>query len=1524
VASARTARAAAAVACALTFGAAVVALPAGAADGAAGGPPTAASLAPEGLERRIREAERLAALVDRSPQQLSRERALRGIDRAGALSALRESFPGFAAAAPERQVAAEARGEVVAYLGEQVARLRPSVPGGRGRLLVSTRPLVARDGTGRLAPVDFSLLDAGLDRRPRNAPFHARLGERSASGFQLGPTPDRAIAVTPLDAAAVERPSATAGGLLWPNTHPDSDSIAKVVTGGIETFEQIRSADAPEVFRYRLQLRPGQTAVSSGGTVEVREPSGEAVVRVLAPMAADRNGRPVAARLELAGDVLSVVAEHRAADYAYPVLLDPPWHSVYDWEHDPGVGNAGWGIEQTGGGMDWYDAWAGTGPGWSGLFVRPKGGRVYPANTEVKLSWQAPGTTLIDSVRWLGVTPTNNSERQTTRLAVFGAQWYAADFFATTPIGTVPVVEVPDPADQPARAQRAELWMFTPPCVAGERNCPRMVARDGLTMAKVAAVDIALTDEDLPTGTLTGPLLADVDRWSTGAGPWTLDVGGADAGSGIAWYALRVTDASGTSPDLEPQTVVCDPRHQQPSMGSAICPGAQSRPFTLRSAPDGKVTLTVHARDLAGNAGQRSWDLYLDRTAPSVDADGPLVDLAGAWTRGASPANVRMLGDDQGAGVSELRLVARSAAGEEVFDHVVATCTPQGPLSQPCPARPRPSFTVPVDRLPGGATVFEATARDHVGHGAAPKRWTVRIDRSRPVVRASGPLVDAPRPARATNDTAPIPVTVTAKDASSGAGIATVELFAENAAGRRAIASADVCAGRAACPSSTEQRFEVDPLDLPEGVTTFHAVATDRVGNRSEPTDDFDSFQDHTAPSTPTGVKLTAVGETTLEVTWDRSIDNVAGSGVSHYQYQLVVNGEPSEWVNVHAPRVTLPGLPSDTSVEVIVRALDYAANPSKYARRGGRTGGRRGGRSGGGGGSGDDGDGSGGPVAGTAAASRALQLVRRFHPWIYFDREEKWFPVNVESLLARGQIDARWNGVANFRYPRTPRQLMAFSDPSYAAFMSIRPTDGRADPTSIYAHADRFSATREFQYLDYWWFYRFNEAGVVGNAFDHLGDWEGLFVAVNRRHPNKIGYVGMSAHKGTFHYLREATHCGSHVKPCTSGQHVHAYAANGTHATYPHYCTGCKQTVFRVLGIPLKENSFDGQVPWANNYDNPEAVKGFPGGIQFFKGSWSGRTKEGSRVDSPGQQERYRSPQTVLTCTRRWAGGANTEVPCDYSRLDVNPRASSSGARSGRGGAERAVRSARLTVAEEWERRTAGADPSCASWFGVGVAAVACDPLALQLALDTGALGSEEGPLSASGSGFTAGSAPGLVQVAGAPLRAGQAIRFDGSFTSRTALYVRGVHGGATTVNEYRDLAMAPGQSLTVEAVVTGGRMELQARRSDGSLVRPSHSDIQPAPGAGARPAAPRGLRATVRGRDRVTIGFRSATRKDLVMLLDRDGRVVRQRIVRGAPGRRTVRLRSWPAVRSVRVRSIDAAGRLSAPARARVVRRG
>ena len=578
------------------------------------------------------------------------------------------------------------------------------------------------------------------------------------------------------------------------------------------------------------------------------------------------------------------------------------------------------------------------------------------------------------------------------------------------------------------------------------------------------------------------------------------------------------------------------------------------------------------------------------------------------------------------------------------------------------------------------------------------------------------------------------------------------------------------------------------------------------------------------------------------------------------------------------------------------------------------------------------DGPGKDAAPAREAPAARADALARRFRPRLYFDSSERWRPLAATALLgervggrpahavcrparplserphrcARG-TSAPVVGPASLRAAdrddavldlgadgeTTPPRRARSPDPACAGVLH----DCDAGPAAGIHH--RAFGAGGYLVLDYWLLYRYSDApysvaGLPGPGrlldTDHEGDWEGVAVAVRADDPDPrtFDWVAYAAHAGPpRRYLRAALSCdgdaraGSCSDPGAARPHV--YVAAGTHASYPMRCrdrgaaafglAGAGRTVGRyVLGCRqrggdgpvglLPEGGHDGARRWGAD-DDPAALR--PLALDDGFTNWAGR---------------WGLPGATRSPARQW---------------DARARASGPAAASARSAG------------------TADDATACADWLGEQVAVAVCDERVLRAAFAAGTLGRPGAVALDGGAGRPAASAPGIAQLGGGPLVAGERVTVSGAPGPGAVLVARALGDAGASEMAVALAEAAPGGPVTVR-VADDARASLFVRDGAGRTL--------PAVATARGPRPPRRLTVRRRGAA-VRVSLRATAARTIVELRDRTGAALRGRRLRTRPGRRaTVRMALPRRARTVAAASVRG-GVTSAAAVRRIGRR-
>jgi hypothetical protein len=323
-------------------------------------------------------------------------------------------------------------------------------------------------------------------------------------------------------------------------------------------------------------------------------------------------------------------------------------------------------------------------------------------------------------------------------------------------------------------------------------------------------------------------------------------------------------------------------------------------------------------------------------------------------------------------------------------------------------------------------------------------------------------------------------------------------------------------------------------------------------------------------------------------------------------------------------------------------------------------------------------------PPAERPAAPRAYELVDgrraevaawRFRPVLRFDASEPWRPLRIAALLSESFAGPPAPGHHRFCLQS---QCTDIDSPGRFGALARMTTAAAREPT-IDLHGEgangrthrapglddcphepeasecdglgsaiyyRVLVANRRLYVDYWWFYRYNDfqryplltecedRRFVVQCSDHEGDWEGVTAVTAPDRDDRLDYVAFGQHEGTFRVA------GRDLE--LSGGRPVVYVARGSHASYPVPCLEACAQGRRVLNRPLPEESSSGTAAWVRNGDamcregpiclRPLLSDGEPWGA--WPGLW-GRSAAGEPVAprSPLLQGRAQQPW----CSIRW-----------------------------------------------------------------------------------------------------------------------------------------------------------------------------------------------------------------------------------------------------------------------------------------------
>jgi Ca2+-binding RTX toxin-like protein len=658
----------------------VLAAPAPSESGGAEALPSAADFAQalaEGEARRQAEAkareEELASPKAQRERDVSRT-AYVSISGAEAQSLLAEAFPEQLReldADPARVVSGA---DVEKTLGPHVARVANGEGG--SALLESPVPIEVGEGPGK-APVDLSLERIGAGYAPENPLADVELPDAASGAIKL----PGGIALTDLPGAA--DPSAHRFGeedLFFPSAALATDTLVAPKTDGVEIFEQVRSPESPERFRYPLALPKGAELRSDGqGGAEVVGADGRVIAGVPAPTATDAQGTDVPASLSVEGDAVVVELDHRFAEIAYPVLLDPEFRLIFE-NATSGTSLGFWSPASTGP-YELSRAFSGAECPFgfcfgAGLYAQARGNVFLGAESFGQWVFQAPGTTGyfrqadFSSINFNVPSKCSSEVEPHGYVGIFNVasnsfEGRLDEFHSATTGGFFGREMSPDTNLRVAAAGIGTHVNKTPPC-------PRAFFLGGASFV--------YEDSDNPTLTVTSSPSGPV-----GETPLPIEVSTSDQGFGVSSILVEAKGKGGETKSWSTPT-------QLGCIGtrSNECPHAMTLPVTYEPSalPEGKDTLTLTAFDAAGSpSASQSVTITVDRTPPDTLIDtGP---AAGEAISGVTAA-----------------FTYHSTEAGSTFE-----CKLDSGAFAPCAAA---GFTTPT--LAAGSHTFSVRAKDQVGN----------------------------------------------------------------------------------------------------------------------------------------------------------------------------------------------------------------------------------------------------------------------------------------------------------------------------------------------------------------------------------------------------------------------------------------------------------------------------------------------------------------------------------------------------------------------------------------------------------------------------------------------------------------------------------------------------------------------------------------------------------------------------------------------------------------------------------------
>jgi hypothetical protein len=591
----------------------------------------------EQAQRRERRASR-AGEAARRERERSR-RAYEDLATGAAMGLARAKHPQMVTRRRGSLLSLPAGQRVGRYLGDFAARIEQD---GSDALVESMLPLRTLSADGVLAPVDHGLVDTAAGFAPRNPLARAHLPARLTGPITFS---DIDIGVSIAAAASTAPGEKVGGAVFYANGALDTDFVIAPAVSGAEIFAQLRSERSPQTIRLRFDLpREASIRAAQNPADGVRiERDGILLATISAPKAWDADGVPVSTRYHVSETTIALEVDHRGADLAYPIMVDPYiFEDFRHWRWGTAGDNTGWSqysnvapgvfelsffnwirglglyaARRTGWGVGSYPCCGQVGE-W--VFQAPREAYIYQA--EYFDNWND----FPQSCTYMGIF----SPRQNLWPRQYWWKWGEGlnDTGGDRPAGrTAPYWDCPD-TDDAGYNQRTFCVDMSP---TRSWWCDDNTTRAAGSTYAVFGTQIPGATQTHFTNYLGGALFYEGDRddpttafTQTPAG-WTNDTNAPitaevnDRGLG----AQRLLVTAPTQPDwngrLDTADVCRGDRHHR-------CATRLPRMTTVANLADGMSTLRAEGWDPAKRRSTVETKLYVDRAPPRVEVGGELYD----------------------------------------------------------------------------------------------------------------------------------------------------------------------------------------------------------------------------------------------------------------------------------------------------------------------------------------------------------------------------------------------------------------------------------------------------------------------------------------------------------------------------------------------------------------------------------------------------------------------------------------------------------------------------------------------------------------------------------------------------------------------------------------------------------------------------------------------------------------------------------------------------------------------------------
>ncbi|MGA2162992.1 MAG: hypothetical protein ABSH36_00815 [Solirubrobacteraceae bacterium] len=251
--------------------------------------------------------------------------AYEGLNAEQAAKQAEESFPGLIDRLAGGSPQLPAGQTITDYLSDDAAQV--DLGGGRHAVIESTAPIaVENSSSGQWVPVNLDPVEAGGGFQPATPVVGVQIPKRLGEGVRLK---DTGVSLTPVEGSSgspLEGSGEIVGAtVLYANTQTDMASVIKPTTAGFAADTLLLSEASPQQIYFRVGMPEGASLVQAkdgSGDVEVVK-EGATIATVLPPGAQDAAGTGVPVSMSVSGDTLVLSVADHAAEYQYPVEVDP-------------------------------------------------------------------------------------------------------------------------------------------------------------------------------------------------------------------------------------------------------------------------------------------------------------------------------------------------------------------------------------------------------------------------------------------------------------------------------------------------------------------------------------------------------------------------------------------------------------------------------------------------------------------------------------------------------------------------------------------------------------------------------------------------------------------------------------------------------------------------------------------------------------------------------------------------------------------------------------------------------------------------------------------------------------------------------------------------------------------------------------------------------------------------------------------------------------------------------------------------